>query len=66
MNSLDTQIAMVEAGEGIAAIPLYGVPACRNLQVIMSRLINPVVSLQFSQVRARGKRLPPGAEDFTF
>ena len=65
MNSLDTQIAMVEAGEGIAVIPSYGVPACRNRQVIMSRLINPVVSLQFSQVSARGKRLPPGAEDFT-
>jgi LysR family carnitine catabolism transcriptional activator len=65
LNSLDTQIAMVEAGEGIAVIPSYGLPACRNRRVVMSRLVNPVVSLDFSQVRARGKRLPPGAEDFT-
>ena len=65
LNSLDTQIAMVEAGEGVAVIPSYGLPACRNRQVVMSRLVNPVVSLDFSQVRTRGKRLPPGAEDFT-
>jgi len=65
LNSLDTQIAMVEAGEGAAVIPSYGLPACRNRQVVMTRLVNPVVSLEFSQIRARGKRVPPGAEDFT-
>ena len=65
LNSLDTQIAMVEAGQGIAVIPSYGLPACRNRRVVMSRLIKPVVSLDFSQVRARGKPLPPGTEDFT-
>jgi DNA-binding transcriptional LysR family regulator len=65
LNSLDTQIAMVEAGEGAAVIPSYGLPACRNRQVVMTRLINPVVNLEFSQIRARGKQVPPGAEDFT-
>jgi LysR family transcriptional regulator, carnitine catabolism transcriptional activator len=65
LNSLDTQIAMVEAGEGIAIIPAYGLPACRNRDVAVSRLINPVVTLDFSQVRARGRKLPPDAEDFT-
>jgi len=30
LNALDTQIAMVEAGEGIAVIPSFGLPACRN------------------------------------
>jgi len=65
LNSLDTQIAMVEAGEGVAVIPSYGLPACRNRRVVMSRLINPIVSLDFSQVRARGKRLPQSAEEFT-
>jgi DNA-binding transcriptional LysR family regulator len=58
LNSLDTQIAMVEAGEGIAVIPSYGLPACRNRQVVMTRLINPVVNLAFSQLRARGRKLP--------
>jgi DNA-binding transcriptional LysR family regulator len=65
MNSLDTQIAMVEAGEGVAVIPSYGLPVCRSRQVVMTRLINPIVNLEFAQIRARGTQLPPGAEDFT-
>ena len=56
---------VTEAGEGIAIIPAYGLPACRNRDVAVSRLINPVVTLEFSQVRARGRKLPPDAEDFT-
>jgi DNA-binding transcriptional LysR family regulator len=64
-NYLDTQIAMVEAGEGVAIIPSFVLPACRNRKVVLSRLINPVVSLDFSWISNRGKRLPPGADDFT-
>ncbi|MEO6528178.1 MAG: LysR family transcriptional regulator, partial [Gemmatimonadaceae bacterium] len=45
LNSLDAQIAMVEAEHGIAVIPSFGVPACRTRRVVMSRLINPVVTL---------------------
>jgi DNA-binding transcriptional LysR family regulator len=30
VNLLDTQIALVEAEEGIAIIPSFGMPACRN------------------------------------
>jgi LysR family transcriptional regulator, carnitine catabolism transcriptional activator len=64
-NFLDTQIAMVEAGEGIAIIPSFVLPACRNRKLSLSRLINPVVNLDFSWIRNRGKPLPPGADDFT-
>jgi DNA-binding transcriptional LysR family regulator len=64
-NLLDTVIAMVEAGHGIAVIPSFGLPACRNRRVVMSRLINPVVSLDFHQIHNRGRKLPSGAEDFT-
>lgn len=64
-NYLDTQIAMVEAGEGVAIIPSFVLPACGNRKVVLSRLINPVVNLDFSWISNRGKRLPPGAEDFT-
>jgi DNA-binding transcriptional LysR family regulator len=64
-NHLDTMIAMVEAGEGIAVIPSFVLPACRNRKVVMSRLINPVVNLDFSRISIRGKKLPPGADDFT-
>jgi LysR family transcriptional regulator, carnitine catabolism transcriptional activator len=55
----------VEAGPGIAVVPSYGLPACRNRRVVMTRLITPVVTLDFDQIQRRGRRLPPVAEDFT-
>jgi hypothetical protein len=54
VNYLDTQIALVEAQEGIAIIPSFGLPACRNRRVVMSQLINPVVNLEFYQITNRG------------
>jgi LysR family transcriptional regulator, carnitine catabolism transcriptional activator len=65
VNLLDTQIALVEADEGIAIIPSFGMPACRNRKVVMSQLINPVVRFDFHMISRRGKELPPGAQDFT-
>jgi DNA-binding transcriptional LysR family regulator len=65
VNLLDTQIAMVEAGEGIAVIPAFGLAAVRNRHVVMSRLVNPVVNLDFFQISDRGKTLPSGANEFT-
>src|SRR5579862_4006504 len=64
-NYLDTMIAMVEAGEGVAVIPSFVLPACRNRRVVMSRLTHPVVNLDFSRISLRGKKLPLGADDFT-
>jgi LysR family carnitine catabolism transcriptional activator len=65
LNSLDTQLAMVEAGHGIAIIPSFGIPACRNRRVVMTRLTNPVVTVDFHQIRKRGTSLPEGADAFT-
>lgn len=65
LNFLNTQIALVEAGEGIAVIPSFGLPGCQNRKVVVSRLTNPVVSLEFYQISNRAKKLPPGAEEFT-
>jgi LysR family transcriptional regulator, carnitine catabolism transcriptional activator len=65
VNLLDTQIALVEAEEGIAIIPSFGLPACRNRKVVTSRLVNPVASLEFHLISNRGKELPPGADEFT-
>jgi len=31
----------------------------------MSRLIDPVVNLEFHQISDRGKKLPPGADEFS-
>ena len=64
LNFLNTQIALVEAGEGFAVIPSFGLPACRNRRVVVSRLVNPVVSLDFYQIINRAKKLPLGAEEF--
>jgi len=64
INLLDTQIAMVEADEGIAIIPAFGLAACRNRRVLVSRLINPVVSIGLYLISNRAKTLPPDTEEF--
>jgi LysR family transcriptional regulator, carnitine catabolism transcriptional activator len=65
VNLLDTQIALVEAEEGIAIIPSFGMPACRNRKITTSQLINPVVRVDFHMISRRGKELPAGADAFT-
>jgi len=65
VNLLDTQIALVEAEEGIAIIPSFGMPACRNRKVVVSPLINPVVRFDFHMISPRGKKLPTEADEFT-
>ena len=65
VNLVTTQIALVEAGEGIAVVPSYALPACRNRRVLMSRLIHPNVTLDFYQIRKRGRKLPTVADEFT-
>lgn len=64
VNLLDTQIALVEAEEGIAIIPSFGMPACRNRKIVVSQLTNPVVRFDFHLISGRGKELPPGADEF--
>ena len=54
VSLLDTQIALVEAGEGIAIIPSFGLPACRSRKVTMSELIEPVVTPGFYEISNRG------------
>jgi LysR family transcriptional regulator, carnitine catabolism transcriptional activator len=66
LNYIYTQIAMVEAGEGIAIVPSYALPDCQNRAVVTSQLINPVVRLEFCQILHPGRKLPPVAEQFTF
>jgi len=62
---LETQIALVEAREGIAIIPSFGMIACRNRKVTMSALIDPVVNLDFYQISNRGSRLSEDAKEFS-
>jgi DNA-binding transcriptional LysR family regulator len=65
IHYIDTLLAMVEAGEGSGIVPSWALAACRNRKVVMSRLINPLVNLDFYQISNRGKQLPSGTEDFT-
>lgn len=65
VNLLDTQIGLVEAGEGIAIIPSFGLPACRNRKVTMSELVDPVVTLEFYEVSNRGTKLAQEAGEFS-
>ncbi len=65
VNLLETQIGLVEAGEGIAVIPSFGLLACRDRKVSMSELVEPVVTLEFYEISNRGRKLSPEAEEFS-
>jgi DNA-binding transcriptional LysR family regulator len=65
LNRFDTLIAMVEAGEGTGIVPSSALPVCQRRHVVMSRLINPTVPVDFYQIRNRGRKLCPAAEEFT-
>lgn len=65
VNLLDTQIGLVEAGEGIAIIPSFGMLACRSRKVTMSELVDPVVNLDFYEICSRGRTLPAEAVEFS-
>jgi DNA-binding transcriptional LysR family regulator len=62
---LETQVALVEANEGIAVIPSFGMLACRNRKVTMSALIDPIANLDFYQISNRGNRLSEDAKEFS-
>ena len=65
LNRLDTLIAMVEAGEGTGIVSSSTLPVCRHRHVVMTRLGNPTVLLDFYQIRNRGRKLSPAAEEFS-
>ena len=64
VNMLDTQIGLVEAGEGMAIIPSFGLFACRGRMVAASDLTGPTVSLNFRQITNPGTKLPKEAAAF--
>ena len=65
VNRLDTLIAMVEAGEGTGIVSASTLPVCRHRHVVMTRLVNPVALVDFYQIRNRGRKLSPAAEEFS-
>jgi LysR family carnitine catabolism transcriptional activator len=65
VNLLDTQIALVEANQGIAIIPSFGLPMTRHRKVGVTQLVNPTVQLDFHQISSRAKPLSEDALEFT-
>jgi LysR family transcriptional regulator, carnitine catabolism transcriptional activator len=65
LNRLDTIVGMVEAGQGIGIIPSFAQPVCRHRNVVMTPLVNPVVPVDFFQIRNRGRKLSPTVDEFT-
>jgi hypothetical protein len=70
---------LVNIGDGHAAGGAHAIAASRqperwndrnsfirfHRKVVMSRLVNPAVNMEFHQISNRGKKLPPEAEEFT-
>jgi len=65
VNLLDTQIGLVEAEQGIAIIPSFGLPASRSRKVTMSELAEPLVTLEFYEISNRASKLPKEASEFS-
>ena len=65
LNYLNSQIAMVAAGEGVAIVPSFTLAECQRRGLLASHLIKPVVHLDLCQIRKAGKKLPLIAEEFT-
>ena len=64
VNYLDTQIALVAAGAGIAVVPSSAMPACRMRRVTVEPLIAPVIAIDLYEIHHPGRRLPPAAAAF--
>jgi len=65
LNYLQTQIAMVGAGEGVAIVPSFALAECRSRGLMISPLVNPTVHLDFYQIRKAGREFSPVSEEFT-
>lgn len=56
--------ALVEAEEGIAIVPSFGMPASRNRKVVMRQLTNPVMRFDIHLISSLSRQMPPGADEF--
>jgi LysR family transcriptional regulator, carnitine catabolism transcriptional activator len=65
VNLLDTQMALVEAGQGVAIIPSFGLPMVRQRKLAVTQLTGPAVQLDFHQINSRAKPLSEDAAEFT-
>lgn len=64
VNLLDTQMALVEANEGVAIIPSFGLVVAPHRRVAGSQLTDPTVQLEFHQISPRSRPMSPDALEF--
>jgi DNA-binding transcriptional LysR family regulator len=64
-NYMETQVAMVEAGAGIAVMPTLALPACVKRAVTMHALVDPVAPGTLYWTENRSRRPPAAAEGFS-
>jgi DNA-binding transcriptional LysR family regulator len=63
-NYLETQIAMVEVGAGMAVVPSFAMQACAKRSISVYPLVEPEVSANVYWLVARGRKMPAGTEGF--
>jgi DNA-binding transcriptional LysR family regulator len=63
-NYLETQIAMVEVGGGVAVVPSFALRACAKRAITMHPLVAPSVNGTEYWISSRSRKLPEGADGF--
>ena len=63
-NYLETQIAMVEAGSGVAVVPSFAMHACAKRAIGFHALVAPQVAGNVYWLVNRARKLPAGTESF--
>lgn len=59
-ENIQTVLAMVEAGSGVAVLPSFVAPCCARYAVQLVTLTEPQVSLSFYQITKKGRVTPDG------
>jgi len=63
-NYLETQLAMVEVGAGVAVVPSFVLQACTKRHIALHRLVDPEVSGDIHWLVSGTRKLPAGSDGF--
>lgn len=64
-NYLETQIAMVETGLGMAVIPAFAASACARRRVVLHPIVDPMVTTDLYSIADGSRKLSKAAHGFT-
>lgn len=63
-NYLETLIAMVEVGSGVAVVPVFAAPACAKRRIALHPIVNPVVTSDVYWIASRARKLSSSVQSF--